>query len=97
MCIGYPMLVMETGEYWAKCERQGKVENVSIALLGEVAVGTHVLVHMGQAVRELDPVEAQQIDDALEGLAAALEGRDFQHLFADLENREPELPPHLKN
>ena len=97
MCIGYPMTVLECSEYWAKCERQGKVENVSIALLGAVPVGAKVLVHMGQALRELDAVEAQQIDNALEGLAAALEGRDFQHLFADLENREPDLPPHLRN
>ena len=61
-----------------------------------VEAGTKVLVHIDTAVRVLDEEEAGSIDRALEGLAAALEGRAFEHLFQDLIDREPELPAHLR-
>ena len=41
----------------------------------------------------LDPEEARLID-ALDGLAAAMEGRNVDAMFADLVGREPELPEH---
>ena len=44
-----------------------------------------------------DAHEARLIEDALDGLAAAVEGRDFDALFADLVGREPELPAHLRD
>ena len=44
----------------------------------------------------LDPEEARLIDDALDGLAAAMEGRNVDAMFADLVGREPELPEHLR-
>ena len=40
--------------------------------------------------------EARLIDDALDGLAEAMEGRDVDALFADLVGREPQLPEHLR-
>jgi hydrogenase expression/formation protein HypC len=64
-------------------------------LLGPLPAGTRVLVHIDAAVRVLDDAEADAIDRALEGLSAALEGQAFEHLFADLIGREPELPAHL--
>ena len=39
---------------------------------------------------------AEAIDRALDGLAAASAGEAFEHLFADLIDREPELPDHLR-
>jgi hydrogenase expression/formation protein HypC len=59
-------------------------------------VGAQVLVHIDSAVRVLDAAEAGQIDDALDGVAAALAGQSFEHLFADLIDREPELPAFLR-
>lgn len=98
MCIGLPMTVVECGPDGdtALCERRGAHHEVSLLLLGAQTAGTHLLVHLGNAVRVLDPVESRQIDDALDGLAAAINGDGFDHLFADLVGRDPQLPDHLK-
>ena len=96
MCIGIPMRVIEGDELSARCERHGAVQSVSMMLVGAQAPGTHVLTHLGSAIRVLDADEARLIDNALEGLSAALEGGDVDALFADLVGREPELPPHLR-
>ncbi|WP_420848912.1 hydrogenase [Rhizobium etli] len=56
-----------------------------------------VLTHLGSAVRVLDAEEARAIDDALSGIAEAVEGRAFESHFADLLSREPELPLHLRD
>ncbi|RAI43100.1 HypC/HybG/HupF family hydrogenase formation chaperone [Rhodoplanes roseus] len=95
MCIGLPMRIVSGDAFAADCERRGARERVSLLLVGPQPAGTAVLVHLGTAVRVLDDVEAQQIDDALDGVAAALDGRPFDHLFADLLEREPTLPAHL--
>ncbi|MFC0239314.1 HypC/HybG/HupF family hydrogenase formation chaperone [Rhodopseudomonas telluris] len=97
MCVGLPMTVISSDGATALCERRTEQRRVSTALIGEVAIGDRVLVFIDSAVRRLDPEEARQIDDALDGLAAAMEGRPFEHLFADLINREPELPEHLRS
>lgn len=95
MCIGLPMRIVSADAFSALCERRGAVETVSLMLIGPQPAGTPVLVHLGTAVRVLDETEAAQIDDALDAVAAALDGRPFEHLFADLVDREPELPAHL--
>jgi hydrogenase expression/formation protein HypC len=97
MCVGLPMTVISSDGFTALCERRAERRRVSTALIGEVAVGDQLLVFIDNAVRRLDPDEARQIDDALDGLAAAMEGRPFEHLFADLIDREPELPAHLRS
>ena len=96
MCIGIPMRVVEGDDITALCERRGVLHRVSMLLVGALPPGAHVLVHLDSAVRALDAHEARLIDDALEGLAAALEGRDVDSHFADLVEREPELPAHLR-
>jgi len=96
MCLGVPMRVVGGDDVTALCERRGAVEPVSLLLVGAVAVGTPVLVHLGTVVRVLDEEEARQISDALDGLAAALDGQPFEHLFADLIDREPVLPEFLR-
>ncbi|PZA11251.1 hydrogenase [Rhodopseudomonas palustris] len=96
MCVGVPMTVIRADGATALCERRAEQRLVSTALIGEVVIGDRLLVFIDSAIRKLDPDEAQQIDDALDGLAAAIEGRPFEHLFADLIDREPELPPHLR-
>ena len=98
MCLGIPMTVVAPlGAGMARCRaRDGQERAVSLLLLGDLAPGTPVLVHVDTAVRVLDPAEVKPIEDALEALAASLEGRPFEHLFADLIGRTPELPPHLR-
>ncbi|MDR3465137.1 MAG: HypC/HybG/HupF family hydrogenase formation chaperone [Xanthobacteraceae bacterium] len=96
MCLGLPMTIIETDGVTALCERRGEQRRVSVLLLDQPPVGARVLVFIDNAVRLLDADEARLIDDALDGLAAACNGEDFDHLFADLINREPELPEHLR-
>ena len=96
MCIGIPMTVLEGDGHTALCDRRGEVRRVSMLLLGAVPAGTPVLVHVDSAVRVLDAEEARQIGDALDGVAAALAGQPFEHLFADLIDREPQLPAFLR-
>lgn len=97
MCIGIPMRVVEGNECVARCERHGVVSPISLMLVGPQPPGTYLLTHLGSAIRVLDAREAQAIDNALAGLAEAVEGRAFDDLFADLVSREPELPPHLRD
>jgi hydrogenase expression/formation protein HypC len=96
MCLGIPMTVTESGDFSALCTRGDETRRVSMMLVGFQPTGTRVLVHIDTAVRVLDAEEADQIDRALQGLAAAMNGQAFDHLFQDLIDREPELPAHLR-
>lgn len=97
MCLGIPMTVVDGDDVSALCARGDERRRVSMMLIGTQPVGTVVLVHIDSAVRVLEREEARLIDDALAGLEAAMEGRDFDHLFADLIDREPQLPEHLRD
>jgi hydrogenase expression/formation protein HypC len=56
-----------------------------------------VLAYQGSAVRVLTEDEARQTSAALDALDAAFRGEsDVDAFFADLVNREPVLPAHLK-
>ena len=90
------MTVIEGDDMTALCERRGEAQTVTMLLVGAQSKGARVLVHLGSAVRVLDADEARLIDDALDGLAAAMEGRNVDALFADLVGREPQLPEHLR-
>lgn len=96
MCLGIPMQVVEANETSAHCVWGERKEVVSLALTGPAKVGQHVLVYLGSAIRLLDPLEARQIADALEAVTNAANGEGFDHLIADLIDREPQLPPHLQ-
>jgi hydrogenase expression/formation protein HypC len=95
MCLGIPMRVTACDGFTATCERRGEIRAVSCLLTGALDPGALVLVHIDTAVRLLGEEEARLIDDALDGLAAAMDGRPFEHLFADLIDREPVLPEGL--
>lgn len=97
MCLGIPMVVVEGDDMTALVARGDEQRRVSMLLVGEQPVGTQVLVHIDSAVRVLDEAEATMIDNALRGLAAALDGESFDHLFADLVGREPQLPDFLRD
>lgn len=96
MCLGVPMRVVESDGYVAVVERRAERRRVSLLLVGDVAVGTPLLVLSGNAVRVLDEAEVPLIDDALDALEKALSGQPLTGHFADLEAREPELPLHLQ-
>lgn len=96
MCIGFPMTVVEGDAFEALCERRGETLRVSMTLLGAQPAGSKILVYLGSAVRLLDELEARHIDDALDALQEALDGKNVDHRFADLVDREPQLPEFLR-
>ena len=98
MCLGIPMRIESLGDTWAECaDRTGMTRRVNTLLLEAHAIGNWVLVHLDNAIRVIDEAEAEQIANALEAVNTALNGGDFDHLFADLIDREPELPEALRN
>ncbi|MGL3104283.1 HypC/HybG/HupF family hydrogenase formation chaperone [Bradyrhizobium sp. BR 1432] len=96
MCLGLPMTIIETDGISALCEFRGKRRRVSVLLLSSPSPRTKVLVHVDTAIRLLDDEEAQQIGNAIEAIGAAINGEDCDRFFADLIDREPTLPEHLR-
>jgi hydrogenase expression/formation protein HypC len=96
MCLGLPMTIVETDGLSALCEYRGEQRRVSVMLLSDPPVGAKVLVYIDSAVRLLDEEEARLIGDAIDGISAALDGQDVDRFFADLVDREPQLPEHLR-
>ncbi|MFN9211261.1 MAG: HypC/HybG/HupF family hydrogenase formation chaperone [Betaproteobacteria bacterium] len=100
MCIGVPMQVVEPDELGltAVCESRGERKRVEMLLTGAQPPGTWVLEFHGAARRVLDDVEAARILAALRALETTLANpaAAVDHLFADLIDREPQLPAHLR-
>lgn len=97
MCIGMPMQVIAVDGLVARCAgRQGE-EAVDIALVANAQPGDWVMVFLGAAREPMSAEAARASLDALEALDMAMRGETgFDHLFADLIGREPQLPDHLK-
>ena len=99
MCIGRPLRILETHDFSALCvDPNGAQESIDMTLLGAQPVGTWVLVFLGHARSVLDPDSALHIHDALAALNDVMRGEtpDINRLFADLVDREPQLPDHLR-
>lgn len=101
MCLGVPLQVrsmLPNGV--ARCrahDDQVQERSIHVSLLdAPPSVGDWLLVHVDVAIRPLDAGEARQIRDALLAVDAAVNGQAFEHLLADLIDREPQLPDHLK-
>jgi hydrogenase expression/formation protein HypC len=97
MCIGQPLRVVETRGPLAWCEADGHGEALDMMLVGEQPVGTWVLGFLGTARQVLSAEEAAQARAARGALAAVLRGDGgVDAYFADLVDRVPELPAHLR-
>jgi hydrogenase expression/formation protein HypC len=96
MCVGVPLQIHSIDGLEALAIGADGLSRVDLSLVGRVNVGVHVLTHLGVAVRVLDAEEAAQIANALEAVRLAARGESFEHLLADLIDREPELPAHLR-
>jgi hydrogenase expression/formation protein HypC len=97
MCIGIPMQVIEPRGDSALCEYRGQTTLIDMMLVGEQVAGTWLLVFLGAAREVISAERAAQIADALEAMRLAMQGEtNFDHLFADLVDREPELPEFLR-
>lgn len=96
MCIGVPMLVIETDGSFAWCEADDQRERLDMRLVGDQAPGTWVLGFHGAARQVLSELEAARARAGRQALAAVLSGEGrIDDFFADLVGREPELPAHL--
>ena len=101
MCMGIPLQVISLGpDGLASCVDAKDTRYalpVQTALLDiPPAPGDWLLTHIDTAIRPLDANEARLIADALEAVDRAARGEDFEHLLGDLLDREPQLPPHLR-
>lgn len=97
MCIGLPMQILETLPGQARCQGQGEEQWIDMMLLGDQPVGTWILTFLNTGREVISPKQAALISDALTALDMAMQGdNQFDHLFADLVDREPELPDFLK-
>jgi hydrogenase expression/formation protein HypC len=97
MCIGIPMQVIACREDTGDCEGRGRHEQINFMLLGEQPPGTWVLTFQGAALRTMTAEEAEQTGRALDALDAVAGGEDnLDRFFADLTDRAPELPAHLR-
>jgi hydrogenase expression/formation protein HypC len=97
MCVGIPMQVLAMEGHRATCAGRGERLSVDIRLVEPPAPGDWLLVFHGVAREALTEQRARDIDSALDALDAALAGEtDLDRHFADLVNREPQLPEHLR-
>lgn len=97
MCIGVPMQVIDAGDTHPWCEGRGGRSRVDLLLVGPQPAGAWVLAIQGAARRVLSAAQAAQTNAALDALEAAIAGeQDLGPFFADLVDREPELPEHLR-
>lgn len=96
MCIGLPMQIVSCSGLVAQARGRNGERRIDLMLVGEQAPGTWLLTFLDAAREVIAPETAQQINAALDGLEAAMSGENFEQHFADLINRTPELPPHLR-
>ena len=97
MCVAIPRRIIESHGFTAMAEGRDGIHRIDMSLVGEQPVGSWVLCFLDAAREVVSAERAKQVADALEALErVASGGTSFDDLFADLINREPELPPHLR-
>lgn len=96
MCIGIPMRVVESNALWSWCDDGGERVKVDMQLVGLQPPGTWLLVFLGAARDVMEELQAKQVRDALAAMQAVLDGQPVDRYFADLIEREPQLPEHLR-
>lgn len=97
MCLGIPMQVVEVEGIFAWCKGRNGLSRINTMLLGDVSPGQWLLTFLDTAREAIDAERAAMIDAALDALnLVANGGTDVDACFADLVNREPQLPDFLK-
>ena len=85
MCLGIPMQVVEVDGAFAWCEGRGRHERLSTLLLEEISPGDWVYAVLGHARERLTAERAAELNLALDGLGAALQGEtNLDAYFPDL-------------
>jgi hydrogenase expression/formation protein HypC len=78
MCLAVPMRIVSMEGHKACCEARGVQRDVSLTLLSdqEVAVGDHVLIHVGYAIQTITAADAKATWDLFDEVASALGDAD---------------------
>jgi hydrogenase expression/formation protein HypC len=98
MCIGIPMQIVALEGEHAWCEGMGERKRIDTLLIGAQPVGTWVLVFLDSAREVLNEEDARRITQAVQAVNLAMQGdTQVDHLFADLIDREPQLPDFLQS
>ena len=96
MCVGIPLQLIARDGIRGDVIEDGVPGVIDLSLTPDAQPGDWLLVFLGAAREVLSETEARQIGSALAGLRALMSGGDLGDAFADLEAREPQLPPHLQ-
>lgn len=99
MCLGIPMKVLDSRAFELLCrDRDGSDVWIDARLTGVLPPGTWVMTFAGAARDVMEEQAAHQCLDALSALQALMAGEqpDLDALFADLVNRDPQLPDFLR-
>lgn len=101
MCLAIPLQVIRMEGTTALCQGRNGVERMDTMLTGPLESGQWVLGFLGAAREVIDAERASQVEDALIALEAILHGEGsnealVQAGFADLVDREPQLPDFLR-
>jgi len=96
VCLGIPMQVIEIEGVFAWCDGRNGRQRINTMLVGDVGPGEWLLTFLDAAREVIDAERAAQINAALDALELIASGNDFESCFADLINREPQLPDFLR-
>ncbi|MDF0595058.1 HypC/HybG/HupF family hydrogenase formation chaperone [Psychromarinibacter halotolerans] len=96
MCVGIPMQIIAIDGIAATVGEGAERQLVDLSLTPEARVGDWILTFLGSARDVISADEAAKISAALDGLRAVMQGGDAGAAFADIEQRGPQLPPHLQ-
>ena len=96
MCLGVPMRLLSVEGIAGLASDGERTERIDLSLVGDVVPGAWLLCFLGTAREVLSADEAAGIAAALAGLRRLMAGEDLGPAFADLDDREPRLPPHLE-
>lgn len=91
------MQVLWTEGRYGRCRSRDQERTIDLALVGPVEPGQWVMTFLDAARSLLTEDEAARSTAALDALAAVLAGaEDVSAYFADLVDREPQLPDFLR-
>ncbi|HLP97429.1 MAG TPA: HypC/HybG/HupF family hydrogenase formation chaperone [Sideroxyarcus sp.] len=72
MCLAIPMRVLESDGVSALCEGRGAVQRINLLMVGDCPPGSWVLSFLGYARQRIGEDDAARMNEALDGLEAAL-------------------------
>ena len=95
MCVGIPMRILSVDGIAARATDEREIHLIDLSLTGPLEPGTWILTFLGAAREVVTEEDARLIAAALDGLRDVMAGGDGAGAFADIDQRGPQLPPHL--